>query len=340
MAAAPKRLAQQLPSIYTLEEIEKAATASNFAIELIDGIRDGFVALSKGQFFAAPIQTLGLPPFSFVETDGYAAQTCIKTGYFKGQDYYVVKVASGGHPLPNSGLMQVYCQKTGRLEALLLDDGLLTELRTAAAGALAAKFMAPKTIQKIGMVGTSGQARYQLDMLKSVTDCRAVLVWGRTATKVEMLCQNLNEKGWDTTPAENIDDLLQDCDLIITTTCSREPLLGKSTLETRHTGLHISCIGADAPGKVELNPQLVAKANLLVADSRLQSIERGEFQGPVSRGLIREDSIVPLGDFLQREELHRKSEEDNRLTIFDSSGVALQDCVISSLIVSKIGKKK
>jgi ornithine cyclodeaminase len=119
-----------IPKLYTLDQINKVISElTSFETDLICGIQEGFVALKQGDFYSCPIQTMGLPPFPFVEdVDGYAAQTCVKSGYFKGQDYYVIKVASGGHPLENSGLMQVYSQKTGQLEALLLDNGILTEL--------------------------------------------------------------------------------------------------------------------------------------------------------------------------------------------------------------------
>lgn len=91
---------QGVPKIYTLEDIQKVTDGPEFRMDLIDGIRDGFVAMEKGEFYAAPIQTLGLPPFPFVSNvDGYAAQTCVKSGYFKGQEHYVIKVASGGHPM-------------------------------------------------------------------------------------------------------------------------------------------------------------------------------------------------------------------------------------------------
>ena len=92
------------PKIYSLKDIQKVVSKPEFPNKLIDGINDGFVALEKGEFFAAPIQTLGLPPFPFVEADGYAAQTCVKSGYFKGHDHYVIKVASGGHPIPSKWL--------------------------------------------------------------------------------------------------------------------------------------------------------------------------------------------------------------------------------------------
>ena len=95
---------QERPKIFSLEDIEKVVSAPEFRSKLIDGIRDGFIAYESGEFFAAPIQTLGLPPFPFIDVDGYAAQTCVKSGYFKGQDHYVIKVASGGHPMPSKWL--------------------------------------------------------------------------------------------------------------------------------------------------------------------------------------------------------------------------------------------
>ena len=152
---------QAIPHIFNLQSINKATSSPTFANNLIDAIGKGFILYSKGQFNACPIQTMGAPPMApfqsqlhteKTESDPeYAAQTCVKSGYLTGESHYVIKVASGGYPLPsNSGLMQVFSQTTGRLEALLLDEGILTELRTAAVGALAAKYLAPKTIHMIG----------------------------------------------------------------------------------------------------------------------------------------------------------------------------------------------
>ena len=104
-----------IPSIYTLDEIERVTNQPNFNIKLIKGTEKGFIGLENGDFFACPIQTMGISPFPFVETEGYAAQTCVKSGYFRGEEYYLIKVASGGYPHSNSGLMQVYSQRTGNL---------------------------------------------------------------------------------------------------------------------------------------------------------------------------------------------------------------------------------
>jgi ornithine cyclodeaminase/alanine dehydrogenase-like protein (mu-crystallin family) len=98
-----------LPTIYTLEEIESVLSDPQFAIKLIDAIQEGFVAYSRGQFNAAPIQTLGAPPMApFVNSDNYSAQTCVKSGYITGGDHYVIKIASGGNPHPNSGQVRYF----------------------------------------------------------------------------------------------------------------------------------------------------------------------------------------------------------------------------------------
>lgn len=238
-------------------------------------------------------------------------------------------------------MMQIYSQRTGKLEALLLDNGVLTELRTAAVGALAAQLLGPKSIGTIGILGTGIQARYQLDMLQAVTDCKTVLVWGRTPSKVEAYVSEYIAKGYTVQAVESPDNLLEHCDIVVTTTCSREAVIGKSAAlptTTRKCKL-ITCIGADAPGKYELHPSLVAKADLLVADTREQSVERGEFQKAVADGLVTQESIVPLGKLIEQKELHRKaSDDDGRLIIVDSSGVALQDCVVSSLVVKRLAE--
>ena len=322
-----------IPKIFTIDDINKVISSPEFELNLIDAIQTGFVSLEHGDFFACPIQTMGLPPYPFVEVDGYASQTCVKSGYFKGGKYYVIKVASGGFPHENSGLMQVFSQQTGKLESLLLDNGILTEVRTAAVGALSAKLLAPKEISCIGILGTGIQARFQLGMLASITSCRKVHVWGRSEDKAKAFQQEMGANGWEVSVVKEAEDLFNECNLIVTTTCAKEPVLGQAALDklkSRKHGLHITCIGSDAPGKIELDPKLVAQADLLVADTVPQSVERGEYEQAVQDGLVLKSKIVSLGKLIGYAEEHRK-QDDARLTIFDSSGVALQDCIVAQM---------
>jgi ornithine cyclodeaminase len=234
--------------------------------------------------------------------------------------------------------MQVYSQTTGKLEALLLDEGVLTELRTAAAGALAASLLAPRRIEAIGMLGTGVQARYQLQFLAQVTPCRRILVWGRTPSKVEQFRQDMTKEGWSVEIVEDSDDLLRNCDLIVTTTSAREPLLGKK-VTGRRKAQHITCIGADAPGKAELDLKLICEADLLVADCLMQTQERGEYEKAIRDGLVKVDTIVELGSLVGHQDLQRTTLYDERLTIFDSSGVAVQDCVIAKMTYNALRGK-
>jgi ornithine cyclodeaminase len=232
--------------------------------------------------------------------------------------------------LKNSGLMQVYSQETGRLEALLLDEGILTELRTAAAGAVAVKYLGPSTVNRIGMVGTGIQARYQLRYLKQVTECRNVLLWGRTQEKAEALKEELLKEGWEVEVAHCANELLESCNIIVTTTCAREAILDGAV-----TGpLLIVCIGADSVGKQELSVELVSKADCLVCDSLLQTQERGEFQHAIREGKVElEKSVQEIGKVVAAGDA---SSGDSNLCIFDASGVAVQDCVVAQMVYESL----
>jgi ornithine cyclodeaminase len=354
---------QSLPSIVTLTEIEEIVSSDSFALRLIDAIKKGFISYSNGGFNACPIQTMGAPPmapFSGYNNSSsgggggnYQAQTCVKSGYVTGASHYVIKVASGGHPFPNnSGLMQLYSQSTGKLETILLDEGILTDLRTAAVGAVAAQILAPDILLRtennhgcIGVLGTGIQARYQLQYLAHVIKCRNVKVWGRTKENVQKYIQDMELDGWKVSPVDTPQDLLTDCSLIVTTTSSREPLLHYTGNNSIQHPLHITCVGSDATGKMELDPKLVANADLLVADCKLVTSERGEFEDALKQKLVSLDNVVELGKLIERKELHRQrntngeEEEDCRLTIFDSSGVAVQDCVIAAMVNEALVQK-
>ena len=357
-----------LPQIYTLDQIEAVISNDSFELELMDAMEACFVSYSQGDFNAAPIQTLGCPPLApfsvqqqplLDDAKDYAAQTCVKSGYVTGDDTFVIKVASGGHPLPrNTGLLQVYSQKTGQLETLLLDEGILTEHRTAAAGAVAAKYLAPfvaaaaTTPIVIGVLGTGVQARFQLRYLKHVVGASSyrptVRVWGRNTEHAAQFQREVEQEGfWKVELADSANQLLETCDLIVTTTPAREALLTTPTTTKRRRPQHITCIGADAPGKQELDPRLVAAADLLVADCRVQTAERGEFQKALAADLVRADDVMELGHLIaavkgtksKAQAAHMQQPSPSSLaaigvglTIFDSSGVAVQDCAVAKLV--------
>lgn len=301
--------------------------------EVLDAIAEGFIAYSRGLVSVPPIQTLGQPPLaSFVGHPD--AQACIKSAYVNGGEVFVAKVASGGGGM-NSGLVLVFSQRTFRPEAILLDGGWLTELRTAAAGALAARHFGPSHLSTIAVVGCGVQARWQLRLLASVVRCRNVLVWARRQEQASELANDPDvlSAGWRIAVAPSLEAACRAAELVLTVTCSREPLLRASWLRGRD--VCVVAVGADSPGKQELEPALVAEAALAVADSTAQCVERGEMQHAVKAGLLRPADIVEIGEWLGRTP---RPSRPSGVVVFDSTGVAVQDVAIAELAMKSLQK--
>ena len=145
-------------------------------LDLLPLIKKGFVAYSEGRSVVPPVGEL-----SFKDPPG---DVHIKYGYITGDEYYVIKIASGFWNneqlgIPNGqGMMLLFKQQTGQCEAILLDDAYLTDVRTAVAGAICVELFANE-VNCIGVLGTGLQARMQVQYLKNITSCHKVLVWGR-----------------------------------------------------------------------------------------------------------------------------------------------------------------
>jgi len=301
-------------------------------VDLVPGMESAFVAYSTGKAVVPPVGELLLPDAQ--------ADVHIKYGYIVGEPYYVIKVASGfyGNPergLPSSnGLMLVFSRTTGELVAILLDEGYLTDLRTGAAGAVAAKHLAPKTVRRIGIVGSGTQARYQLRMLKPVVTCRAVLAWGRHPERLERYREEMTAEGFAVTTTTDVREVMATCDLIVTCTASRAQLLLRDQLRP---GIHITAVGADTPGKQELDPLILRRAEVVVADSLSQCVERGEIAHAVRSRCVRPDDVVELGAVIAGKAPGRLSEED--ITVADLTGVAVQDIEIARTVLEAIATK-
>jgi len=325
-------MASDAPKIYSVAQVTAALRAIP-GDRIVDAMAEGFVAYSSGRVSVPPPQTLGQPPLaSFVGHPD--AQACIKSAYENGGDIFVTKVASGGGG-SNSGLVMVFSQRTFRPEAILLDEGLLTEVRTAAVGALAARLFAPLELRQIGLIGGGVQAKFQLQMLAAVTPCRRVKAWARTLGKVESLAKELAAEGWQIEVVASAEQACSEAGLILTTTPSREPLVQASWVQGRP--VLITAIGADSVGKQELDPALVAAADLVVVDSREQCVERGELQHAVKAGLKSAASAVELGEWLADDK--RRTGARPRLVVFDSTGVAVQDVKIAQLVLNALQPK-
>jgi len=301
--------------------------------EMIQAIEDGFVLYSEDKVV--------VPPVGFLHFDEPPGDVHIKYGYVKGDDVYVLKMASGfydnarlGVPVAD-GVILVFSQQTGHLKMLLHDECWLTDMRTAAAGAVAAKYLAPENVRHIGIVGTGVQARMQLQLLKNVVDCKSCFVWGRDTRKVRVMIDDLNStdsiRNWgiELKAANDIDELASRCNLIVTTTSAREALIHADQVKP---GTHLTAMGSDDHGKQELGATLLGRADRVVADSIAQCVDHGECFHAVKDKTVSEDSILELGNVIRNPQLGRTNDE--QITVADLTGVAIQDIQIAKLLSS------
>ena len=223
-------------------------------------------------------------------------------------------------------MMLLFNQNTGVPEAVLHDEAILTDIRTAIAGQICASRLANE-IHCIGIIGTGVQARLQVEYLQNITQCREIMVWGRNVDKVRKYKKDMERKGFTVSIQTNAKDVCKGCNLIITTTASKDPIIFKDDLQP---GTHITAVGADAIGKRELGEGVLGLANTLVADSVVQCVERGEISHALSAREIKTKQICELGHILSGKSIGRKNRE--HITIADLTGVAVQDVQIATAV--------
>lgn len=313
--------------VISLEQIKAVAPS----LDLIPAIEEGFVAYSKGEAEVPPVGELLLDK----------GDVHIKYGYIRGDDHYVIKIASGFYDNPKIGLptgyglMLLFDQGTGGLTSILLDEGFLTETRTAVAGAIAAKYLAPTKVERIGIVGTGVQARFQLTYLQKVTACRNVLVWGRGEQQLERFRDDMTALGFEIETTRRAPEILGTCNLVVTATPAVEPLLHAADLRA---GTHITAVGSDTPSKQELDSAILGEADVVVADSIAQCKIRGEISKAMQSGILDESEVIELGAVIAGDVRGRMS--DDQISVADLTGVAVQDIKIASAVCKALAEKQ
>jgi len=292
--------------------------------EAIAAIEEGFTRLARGQ--------VTLPPILRVDIPEHKGEVDVKTAYVRGLDSFAIKIASGFFEnyrlgLPSgSGMMVVISARTGFPQAVLLDNGYLTEVRTGAAGAVAARYLAREAIQTAGVIGAGSQARYQMLALKQVRDFGRLLVYSRTPERVQAYAAEMGPLlGVEVVVAKDAETVVRGSDIVVTTTPAHAPYLKAEWL---HAGLHITAMGSDAEGKQELYPDVLGRADLLVCDSKAQCFRLGELHHGLEAGFIsRDDEIVELGELTSGQRSGRR--DDQQITVCDLTGVGVQDTAIA-----------
>jgi len=317
-----------MPAVVPLAEIRDALRG----IDPLPLIEEGFVAYSRGRAVVPPVGEL-----VFEDPPG---DVHIKYGYIKGGDIYVIKIASGFTDNPKrglpsgDGLMLVFDQRTGLLQAVLLDEGYLTNLRTAVAGAVVAKYLAPRRVTRVGILGAGVQGRMQLEWLRRVRTFDEAVVWGIADEELEAFRRDMEAPGLAVRTTRRAEDVAAAANLIVTCTPSTRPLLEAGWIRP---GTHITAMGSDTPSKQELDPAILARADRVVVDSLSQSELRGEVFRAVSAGAIGRDRLVELGRVIEDPGLRRAS--DDEITVADLTGVAVQDIQIAAAVFRAVAPR-
>lgn len=309
--------------IQIVTEAELRATI-RLDVDMVDVIERAFAALAGGDVVMPPILSMDLPQVN--------AEVDVKTAYIPGFDGFAIKVSPGFFDNPAlglaslNGLMILFSAKTGLVEAVYLDNGYLTDIRTAAAGAVAARHLAPDTIETAGVIGTGVQARLQMQAAHLVRPFKRVLVHGRDADKAAACAKDLAAAlGIEAEAVTDPAALVADSQLVVTTTPARSPVLMADWL---HPGLHITAMGSDQEGKNEIDPQAIAAADLYVCDRVSQCEASGELEAARAAGVLTGATPPELGGIIAGKAQGRQSAQD--ITICDLTGTGAQDTAIAS----------
>jgi len=290
-------------------------------------ISEAYVASSSGY-----VQTGDVVHLSFPESNG---DCHVKSGHIRNTDTYVIKIASGFYDNPSKGLpssngmMLAFSATSGEPIAILRDEGWLTDMRTGIGGAIATKALAAENAEKVLIIGSGIQARFQAKCLASLMPERSFNfnIWGRNRSAAATLLEELRSQNLNADVATNLDEEVSLADIIITTTPATSSLFGDNLVRP---GTHITAIGADTLGKQELPSSLIESASLLVCDMMSQSLNHGEFQVINDTDLSKK--VLELGNILSNSCAGRTS--DNDITIADLTGIAAQDIAITSGIIN------
>ena len=297
------------------------------------------VAAMRTAFEADGLGRTRVPAVINLDVPSAHGEFHVKTAYIEGVPHVAVKIASGFYDNPSrglpsgSGLMAIFDAATGLPVALLLDNGFLTDIRTAAAGALAADLLAAREIGTVGVLGSGVQARWQVRCLRTVRSFRRVVAWSPTRAHLDAYRAEMCGEGFDVDAAASAEDVCRAADVLITATPARSPLVDAAWIRE---GMHITALGSDSPGKQELHADCLDRADLVVVDRFAQCSAFGELKHALDAGLLtRNDVHAELGAIAAGKKPGRTS--DREITVADLTGVGFQDTAIASAALSWVG---
>lgn len=311
--------------LYNRQQIQDVVTLDRAALEAVEA---GFRALGEGNVVQPPILSMAIE-----ESNG---EVDVKTAHIKGNSRFAIKVSPGFFDNPKlglpslNGLMIVFSARTGLVEAVLFDEGYLTDVRTALAGAIAAKHLSRADSRRVAVVGAGLQAELQVAALKLVRDIDTLDVWARDVDKARAYAMRMRQTyGLETIVHETVADACREADIIVTTTPSRQPLLSGEHLPD---GVHVTAMGSDSPEKRELDTSVMERADHFVADTRAQSENNGELKAYAGHQPPFE--VLELGRVIASGKSLRTT--DAEITVCDLTGTGVQDTAIAGFALGRL----
>lgn len=295
----------------------------------VDSVEQAFAALATKPVAMPPILRLDIPE--------HRGEVDVKTAYVPGLDGFAIKISPGffdnpllGLPSLN-GLMILLSTRTGLVDALLLDNGYLTDVRTAAAGAVAARHLARPDSAVAAILGAGMQARLQLEALTLVRPIREARIWARDAAKADATARDLTASlGFPVIAIADPLEAVRGADIVVTTTPADRPILMADWLQP---GQHITAMGADSEHKNEIDPAAFARVTY-IADRLSQTRRLGELHHAIAAGIVSADkSFAELGEVIAGRAPGRTRPDE--ITLADLTGTGVQDTAIANLALAR-----
>ena len=313
------------PKVLVWDQIEPILSK----IDVIEPMKQGFIDYSRG--------LAEIPPVGELIMEDPPGDVHIKYGYLRGGNHYVIKIASGFVRnnefgiKAGQGMMLLFDIKTGQPSAIFIDEANLTDIRTGIAGAITSSELASKNVNEVLIVGTGVQARYQAKYICQEMDISKVVFWGRDDNKISKLANDIKLNNVEIKIEKNLESAVRSSRLIITTTSAKSSLIVSEWVQP---GTHITAVGSDTHDKCELDYNILAKANLIVADSIEQNVLRGEIHQALKHDAINEADLIEIGEIFENPEKGRRNDQD--ITVADLTGVAVQDLVIAEAVFNTL----
>ncbi|WP_163574360.1 cyclodeaminase [Halomonas faecis] len=310
--------------LYQRDAIAEIVTLDHDALTAVEA---GFAALGRGEAVQPPILSMAMEEFG--------SEVDVKTAHIRDASRFAIKVSTGAFDNPKrglpslNGLMMVFAAETGLVEAVLFDEGYLTMVRTALAGAIAAKHLSRENSRRVAVIGAGEQAEQQVKALRLVRDIDTLDVWARRREAAEAYAERMRAAGLAVNVHDSVHQACTEADIIVTTTPAREPLLFAQDLPE---GVHVTAMGSDSPDKRELDDEVLVRADAFVADTRAQSETNGELKA--FAGKETPFKVHELGRVIAEGQRLRLT--DATITVCDLTGTGVQDTAIAAFALERL----